>query len=117
MSVFLRTHLTTPACGSSDGTKSGRNPPEALPPAIGAIASGYARCDARKRCDLHPVDRGAPVRIHDRLTMVAAAAALIFFAGGAQAAAQRDQAVYRAVEASRPARSRCSSASSISTPE
>jgi glutamate carboxypeptidase len=41
------------------------------------------------------------VRIHDTLTM-AAGAALIFFAGAAQAAGQRDDAVYRAVEASRP---------------
>ncbi len=42
------------------------------------------------------------MRIHDRLTLVAAVAALIFFAGSAQAGAQRAQAVYRAAEASRP---------------
>lgn len=42
------------------------------------------------------------MRIHDRVMMAAAAAALILFVGAAQAAAQRDQAVYRAVEASRP---------------
>lgn len=41
------------------------------------------------------------MRIHDTVT-IAAAVALTFFAGAAQAAAQRDQAVYRAVEASRP---------------
>jgi len=41
------------------------------------------------------------VRIHDTVTL-AASAALIFFAGAAQAAGQRDNAVYRAVEASRP---------------
>lgn len=41
------------------------------------------------------------MRIHDRVKM-AAAVALVFFAGGAQAAAQRDGTVYRAVEASRP---------------
>ncbi|MDE2450449.1 MAG: M20/M25/M40 family metallo-hydrolase [Gammaproteobacteria bacterium] len=41
------------------------------------------------------------MRIHDTVT-IAAGVALIFFAGAAQAAAQRDQAVYRAVEASRP---------------
>ena len=41
------------------------------------------------------------MRIHDTLTM-AAGAALIFFAGAAQAAGQRDDAVYRAVAASRP---------------
>src|SRR5581483_8717965 len=45
--------------------------------------------------------RGDPVRIHDTVTM-AAGAALIFFAGAVQAAGQRDDAVYRAVEASRP---------------
>ncbi|HZT02260.1 MAG TPA: glutamate carboxypeptidase [Steroidobacteraceae bacterium] len=45
--------------------------------------------------------RGDPVRIHDTVTL-AASAALIFFAGAAQAAGQRDNAVYRAVEASRP---------------
>lgn len=42
------------------------------------------------------------MRVHDTVTM-AAGMALIFFAGGAHAAASRDQAVYRAVEASRPA--------------
>ena len=41
------------------------------------------------------------MRIHDTVTL-AASAALIFFAGAAQAAGQRDNAVYRAVEASRP---------------
>ena len=41
------------------------------------------------------------MRIHDTVT-IAAGVAVIFFAGAAQAAAQRDQAVYRAVEASRP---------------
>ena len=41
------------------------------------------------------------MRIHDTITM-AAGAALIFFAGAAQATGQRDSAVYRAVEASRP---------------
>ena len=41
------------------------------------------------------------MRIHDTVT-IAAAVALTCFAGAAQAAAQRDQAVYRAVEASRP---------------
>src|SRR6185437_14053245 len=45
--------------------------------------------------------RGDPVRIHETVTL-AASAALIFFAGAAQAAGQRDNAVYRAVEASRP---------------
>src|SRR5690348_12111044 len=46
-----------------------------------------------------------PVRIHDTMTMIAGVG-LIFFAGTfsapAQAAAQRDAKVYRAVEASRP---------------
>ena len=41
------------------------------------------------------------MRIHDTLTM-AAGVALILFAGAAHAAARRDAAVYRAVEASRP---------------
>ena len=41
------------------------------------------------------------MRIHETVTL-AASAALIFFAGAAQAAGQRDNAVYRAVEASRP---------------
>ena len=41
------------------------------------------------------------MRIHETVTMVAGAA-LIFLAGTAHAAAQRDNAVYRAVEASRP---------------
>lgn len=41
------------------------------------------------------------MRIHDTVAM-AAGAALIFLAGAAQAAGQRDDAVYRAVEASRP---------------
>ena len=42
------------------------------------------------------------MRIHDTIAM-AAGAALILFAGASQAAAPRDAAVYRAVEASRPA--------------
>lgn len=41
------------------------------------------------------------MRIHDTV-MIAAGAALVFLAGTAHAAAQRDKAVYQAVEASRP---------------
>lgn len=41
------------------------------------------------------------MRIHDKIA-IAAGMALIFLAGASQAAAQRDKAVYRAVEASRP---------------
>jgi glutamate carboxypeptidase len=47
------------------------------------------------------LNEGRSVRNHDTV-MLAASAALIFFAGAAQAAGQRDNAVYRAVEASRP---------------